>query len=397
MTALRITIAADRFPELSETFIAAEAQMLAGLGHAVRIEAGRRADDPDPQAGRGLEVRYLEDDRLGRRVRALIWLALRYPRAVARDLLDRRRLCREERVRPLRQLAPAARRIHAHGSAHIHAHFGTEPALDAMRLGGLLGLPYSFATHGYDIFLTPANLAAKHERAAFAVSACQYSVDHLRAELGSETTARLHRLVVGVDVERFRRRAPHSSPGTVLAIGRLVEKKGFTHLVEAAAKLRESGALERVLIVGEGPLRRELEALIARTGAPVELLGARPHTAIRDLLEEAALLVMPCVVAANGDRDTMPVVVKEALAMEVPVVATDEVGLPEVVQPDWGRLAPPGNPDALADAIRDLLELPAERRAEMGRAGREFVLEHCDLGRETEKLVGLIRRYGGEG
>jgi glycosyltransferase involved in cell wall biosynthesis len=99
-------------------------------------------------------------------------------------------------------------------------------------------------------------------------------------------------------------------------------------------------------------------------------------------------------VAADGDRDAMPVVVKEALAMEVPVVGSDEVGMPEVVQGDWGRLVPPRDAGALAEAIRELLELPGEQRAEMGRRGREFVVRNFSVRGEAQKLQGLIERYG---
>jgi glycosyltransferase involved in cell wall biosynthesis len=109
-----------------------------------------------------------------------------------------------------------------------------------------------------------------------------------------------------------------------------------------------------------------------------------------EVLEGADLLAAPSVVAADGDRDTMPVVVKEALAMEVPVVASDEVGLPEVVRPEWGRLVPPGDSDALAEAIDELLALPPTERAAMGRAGRAFVTEHCNLSTETARLAGWI-------
>jgi glycosyltransferase involved in cell wall biosynthesis len=111
---------------------------------------------------------------------------------------------------------------------------------------------------------------------------------------------------------------------------------------------------------------------------------------VREVLERADLLVMPCVVARDGDRDSMPVAVKEAMAMEVPVVASDEVGLPELVRPPWGRLAQPGDAAALADAIREVLSLPAPERAAMGRAGRSWVLEHCDVDRETRSLARLI-------
>lgn len=394
MSALRLTAFVDQFPELSETFVAAELQEMRAQGHALIVEAARPAPNPNPAAAAGLAVEYLDTQGRRARARALAWVVAHHPLRALRDLAGQRRWRRDEGVRPLRQLAPAALRTARHGSQHLHAHFGAGAALDAMRVGALLGLPYSLATHGYDIFLLPANLREKHERAAFAVSDCDYSVEHLRGVVGPEAGARIHRLILGVDGERFRRSTAYGGGGTVLAVARLVEKKGLRYLVEAAAEVGRDGPLDRVVVVGEGPLRGELEALVEATGAPVDLVGARTPEEIRGLLEEAALLALPCVVAADGDRDTMPVVVKEALAMEVPVVATDEVGLPEVVRPGWGRLVPPRDSAALAAAIRELLELPAGERAAMGRAGREFVLEHCDIRRETERLVGLIERRG---
>jgi colanic acid/amylovoran biosynthesis glycosyltransferase len=99
---------------------------------------------------------------------------------------------------------------------------------------------------------------------------------------------------------------------------------------------------------------------------------------------------MPCVVAPDGDRDSMPVVVKEAMAMELMVVATDEVGLPECVRAPWGRLVPPGDPDALRAALEEVLALPVEERAAAGAAGRAWVLEHADVQRETARLAALI-------
>jgi glycosyltransferase involved in cell wall biosynthesis len=150
--------------------------------------------------------------------------------------------------------------------------------------------------------------------------------------------------------------------------------------------------LDRVLIVGDGPLRGELEARAAEVGVAdvVEFTGERTPAEVRAALHEADVLAAPCVVAQDGDRDTMPVVVKEALAMEIPVVASDEVGLPEVVRPEWGRLVPPGDATALAAALDEVLSLPPDERAAMGRRGREFVAEHCDVSRETAKLADWI-------
>ena len=381
---MRITEVVDQYPQLSETFIANEVAELLALGHDVRVESGRRAEPPNPAAPRGVRVDYTEDDSRGDRLRSLAWLVARHPLRCARDVAAQRRWRREEGVRRLRTLAPAVRRAAESGADHLHAHFAAGAALDAMRIGAMLRLPYSVMTHGYDVFELPANLPEKHERAAFAATACDYSARHLRDRFGVEA----RRLVVGVDPEAFRRGAPYPGGRTVVAVARLVEKKGLRFLVDAAALAQ----VDRVLIAGDGPLRGQLEARVAERGLGdvVELLGDRTPDQVRSLLERADVLAAPCVVAENGDRDTMPVVVKEALAMEVPVVASDAVGLPEVVRPEWGRLVPPGDADALADALDEVLSLPPDERAAMGRAGREFVAEHCNVGTETARLAGWI-------
>jgi glycosyltransferase involved in cell wall biosynthesis len=250
-----------------------------------------------------------------------------------------------------------------------------------MRIASIVGVPYSVTAHAYEIFMSPANLREKLERAAFATTGCEYNLRHLRSVAPE---ADVHEIVMGVDGERFRRRSPYGGKGTphVVAVGRLVEKKGFRYLAEAAEQLPGVG----FSIIGAGPLEEELR------GRGVELLGPRSPDDVRELLERADLLAMPCVVAADGDRDSMPVVVKEALAMEVPVVASDEVGLPELVKPEWGRLVPPGDSRALAGAIAELLARPEAERAAMGRAGRAHVLEAASVQRETEKLARLVGR-----
>jgi colanic acid/amylovoran biosynthesis glycosyltransferase len=181
-------------------------------------------------------------------------------------------------------------------------------------------------------------------------------------------------------------------PRPKAGVGRLVEKKGFAHLLEATALLRERGMAAHVVIGGDGPLRDQLESRIRELGLDglVELPGVLEPDAVRSLLERAAVFAMPCVVAGDGDRDAMPVVVKEALSMEAPVVASDEVGLPEVVRPEWGRLVPPGDVEALAAAIDELLSLSPTERARMGSAGRAFVLDRFSLHREATKLTGLL-------
>lgn len=378
---MRLAVFVDAYPELSETFILNEAKALAALGHEVRIEAGRRAERPNPEAADGPPVVHRDQATRADNLRALRRLITRNPAGVARDLAAQLRWRRAEQVTPLRRLAWVAMRVVDAGDQHIHAHFAAGAALDAMRVSRLTGVPYGVTTHGYDLYKEPRNLREKLAGARPNVTVSDYTAQFVRSVSPNE----LHKIVMGVDGERFRRTRPYPGGRTVVAVGRLVEKKGFAYLLEAARSLPDV----QVRIAGDGPLRTELEA-----SAPdnVELLGACAPDQIRELLEGADLLTLPCVVAADGDRDSMPVVVKEALAMEIPAVGSDEVGMPEMVRPEWGRLVPPRDVSALADAIRELLALPPDERAAMGRRGREFVLEHFSVTNEARKLAELFRR-----
>lgn len=393
---LRIAVLVDRFPVLSETFVVEEARALKRLGHQVRVEARERPERPNPEGWAGLTPSFAEDAGLWDRVRDLRWLVTRHPLRALRDLLGRRRWAAQEAwVPPLRVLAPVARRLHGAGTGHLHAHFAAGSALDALRLSRLLGIPWSVTAHAYDIYQQPRNLELKLSEAWFSTSGCAYTVRDLRAVVpGREDD--VHEIVMGVDAARFRRRGPHPGGRRAIAVGRLVEKKGFAYLVEALAATGGE-AVEELVLVGEGPLEDELRDLAQRLGVSdrITFAGAMAPAGIRDLLEEADVLVMPCVVAADGDRDSMPVVVKEALAMELPVVCSDEVGLPELVRDEWGRLVPPADPPALARALGEMLGLDASEREAMGRRGREFVSGFASTDREAQKLAGLIREASG--
>jgi glycosyltransferase involved in cell wall biosynthesis len=392
---LRLTVLVDQYPALSETFVVNEIHALHDLGHDVHVEAAGWARDPAPLRG-GVPVSCLDDDRLDRRLADLAWLLARHPVAALRDVADRRTWRREEPVRPWRVLAPMVRRIAGRRTRHLHAHFAAGVALDAMRIGRLLGLPYSVTAHAYDIYRRQMNLSEKLAHAAFAAGECEYSVRDLRIAAGDEHAGRVHVVTMGVDHEHFERRTPYPGGRRVLAVGRLVEKKGFRHLLDAAAILHRDGAIGELVVVGDGPLRDELHSQARALGLDgvVEWAGARDAAGVRAELEKADVVAISAVPVADGDRDVLPLIAGEALAMEVPVVASDFVGLPEVVQEPWGRLVPPGDAPVLAAALRAVLEATPQARVEMGRAGREFVVRTRDLHAAADRLVGLIRRYG---
>src|SRR5207244_13444406 len=172
-----------------------------------------------------------------------------------------------------------------------HAHFAGAAALDAMRVSLLTGVPYSVTTHGYDIYLHPRNLDEKLERARFHVAVCDYNVAYIKHRV-PRASGRVYKVVVGVDPERYKRTRPYPGGRTVLAVGRLVEKKGFAYLIEAARELPDV----EIRIVGDGPLRAVLEAA---AGPNVELLGALAPDQVRAELEAADLLALPTVVRSE--------------------------------------------------------------------------------------------------
>lgn len=390
-----IIVLCDAFPVVSETFVIEEARALQALGHPVRIVAHRRPDRPRPGIT-DLRVSYVEDETRLERLRALASVVVRHPARCVRDRLARRRWWREEDIPGLRAVAVTSHALEAEPGAVVHAHFAKGAALTALRASRLAGRPWSLTAHAFDIYKDPSNLRDKVRAASIVTSGCDYTVRDLREIAGPSRAGRVHRIVMGVDPEAFVRRTPHPSEPLVVGVGRLVEKKGFVDLVRAMARPAVAELGGRLVLAGDGPLLEDLQREAAALGVEdrVSFAGRCLPTEIRELLERAAVLAMPCIVAADGDRDSMPVVVKEALAMEVPVVVTDEVGLPELVRPEFGRLVPPSAPDELGDALAELLARTPEERAAMGAAGRAFIVREANVMTESARLAQLLQDMG---
>ena len=383
-----------RYPQISETFVEGELRELVARGLPVEVVA-LAPGHPDPERPPVAPVDYPSDHSAGERLRAALSVARRQPGDTGAYLARERSWPPPKGRRRVRGLTRIAAWVpHARRARHLHAHFATEPTDIARILAGLAGRPYSFAGHAWDVFQDPEALRRNLDGAKFMVTDCEYNRRHI-VEVVPEHADKVSVLILGTDLERFRRQSPYLADGPVVAVGRLVPKKGFADLIAAAARPEAGLDGREVMIVGEGPERPALERQIAASGAPVRLLGAQGNDSIRDLLEHASLGVLPCVVAPDGDRDSMPVALKEAMALELPVVGTREVGLPELIDSDRGRLVPPADPPALALALAELLGMGAGDRVAMGRAGRAFVEAHCDQRRQAERLLELIERPEG--
>jgi glycosyltransferase involved in cell wall biosynthesis len=179
----------------------------------------------------------------------------------------------------------------------------------------------------------------------------------------------------------------------VLAVARLVEKKGLGHLLSAVDILRRRGRRIRVEIIGDGPLRRALETQLLGLGLEdsVKLLGAQPHEMVRLAYRRASLFALPCTVAENGDRDGIPNVLLEAMASGVPVVSTEVSGVPELIESERdGLLVSPNNPTLLADAMERVLA-STEFGERLARAARAKIEAQFSLDHGTEELLAIFQ------
>lgn len=356
-----------RFPRLSQTFVLNELLALQRQGVRLTVIALRRSDEPH---GRYAELR-----------------------APVHYLSERGDASAERAT----QAAQVACLVRQHGITHLHAHFATRATDVASLASEATGVPFSFTAHAHDIFhvkVDQAALAATMERASFVVTVSDYNRRYLEGLLRREgREGRVVRLYNGVDLGELRPKASPREPWLIAAVGRLIAKKGFTHLVEAVRLLRATGHPARCIIVGEGEVREALERQIAAAGLDesITLLGARPPAEVARLVGRAATFALPCVVGADGDRDGMPTVLLEAMALGTPVVSTEVAGIPELVRHErTGLLVPEGDPVRLAAALARILE-DARLGERLRAAALARVCADFDLDANVARLRGLFK------
>ncbi len=392
---MRVAYILGRFPVVSETFVAGEIRAMEALGHEVRIFALGEGDESGRALLGGLHASVSVMSREGRARAALriVAHALARPRRTAAGVVRSARAGGLGEVKRFLRALSWAWDPWLSSAQGIHAHFASEPARVAHRLHLATGVPFGVTGHATDLFPVAPDVGERLKEASWVVTVCEYNRAALVEALPWIDATRLHVVPCGVDAERFRR-APGSprQAGRVVAVGRLVAKKGFADLVEASRLLSERGLDHQMRICGDGPLRAELERAIHAAGldAYVRLLGALDHEAVRDEIERATVLALPAVIAADGDRDSMPLVLKEAMSLEVPVVGTRVAGLPEAIDEHCGRLVAPHDPAALAAALSELLSLDAEAVGEIGRRGRARVLGEFRIDRLTARFAAVL-------
>jgi glycosyltransferase involved in cell wall biosynthesis len=365
---MRVLYVLERYPELSQTFVAQEIIGLQELGIAVDVvalEPGHGGDQPAPAI-------WLSQIGPSERLTGAARQAAIAPAATARQLMLERSWpppAGTKRVRGLARLAPALRLAQA--ADHIHAHFATEAADMARLLSAASATPFSFTAHAADAYSDPSALAININAARFARAASGHVAEQLRGAAGEP--GKIIELPIAVDTSTFEQLDNHPVPLQVLAVGRLVEKKGFSDLIKAFTEAASSFPQAQLLIAGDGPLREQLEAEIRNCGARISLLGALTNTRIAELMATSSIFALTPKTASNGDRDGRPAVIIEAMASGLPVLATSQPGIPEVVGAECGLLAGPGNVAQIAEQLNRMLSMTAAELAAIGEHGRRTV------------------------
>jgi colanic acid/amylovoran biosynthesis glycosyltransferase len=394
---MKVAYLVSRFPAVSETFVLRELDAVSRLPE-LEVELlslfPARDEVVHPAAKRwfGRLERPSFSDGLAA---VAYWLGRRPARTISTFALAAAGTARRPRVlwRSMVTVALAAthaRRVRREGIEHVHAHFATYPALAAWVCRRLTGVPYSFTAHAHDIFVHQLMLRRKLSDARFAIAISEFNRDFLLG-LGAED-ASVHVVHCGIDPDLFDFRPDQPGPPparvSLLCVAALRESKGHAVLLRALA----GSGLERVdvVLVGDGPLRLDLEAaatdLIA--AGRVRFLGGRTEAEVREMLAAADVFVLPSVVTADGDMEGIPVALMESMASGLLTVASRMSGIPELIRDgETGLLAVPGDAEDLRAALV---------RATGGESGvdlvaaRRLIEAQFDVSVEAERIRDLL-------
>lgn len=403
----RIAYLMSRFPKLTETFVLYEMRAVEDLGARIELYPLRREpgtilhEEATRWVGRAhfdclhpvriaranIAVLIRQPVRYLTTLVRLLWHTLGSPRYFAGGLVF------------FPRAVGFAGQMQREGVGHVHAHFASHPAAAAWVIHRLTGIPYSFTAHGSDLHCDRHMLREKVADAEFVIAISEYNRRVILETCGSGVADRVHVVHCGVDTGAFRPRdgAPDAKRGparAILCIGILHPVKGQTYLIEACRLLAQRGVPFTCDFVGDGPDLAKLARQAEQAGIAdrVHFRGRLTQEEIRDILRLGDVVAAPSVPTRDGRREGIPVVLMEAMASGVPVVASRLSGIPELVEDGkTGLLIEPGDARGLALTLERLLGDPA-LRGRLGAAGRTKVEREFDL---RGSAVRLMSRFQG--
>lgn len=406
MRTRKIAYLMKMFPRISETFILNEILALEALGVKIQIVSLYHPDlKVAHQALKSIKapVYYIPESfwrDLPHMLRAQAHFMFAYPtrwiRALSLTIL-RHNL---KAVKLWLQSARIASELESSDVSHIHAHFAHSPTTVAMLTSTLLGLNFSFTCHAKDVYankrLTSPGFFRNLELASFVVVGSERTKQDIIKAWPRLIREKIHVVYNGLDLGRFQRRTTEPKrEGTILSVGRFVEKKGFPDLIRACSILRDRSVRFSCQIVGYGPMRKSLAELISalKLEKEVHLVGAVPQQELLTYYQSADVFCLPTTIAGNDDRDIIPNVVKEAMAVCVPVTTTSIPSMDEIVEDGkTGLLVPERQRESLAQSL-ELLIRDRELGNRLAQAGRLIIEDRFDRSKNVKKLQKLFEPY----
>ncbi len=397
-TAVRVGYLLRMYPRFSQTFVVNEILELERQGVEVNIASLKKPND-----GRFHEaisrvqasVDYIPEhisDSPTKTLRAHWAAGRRQPLRYARALGTTLRSAGASHT-DFRQAAMVLRWARKRKIKHIHVHFGTHEASVAY-LAWLIGrLSYSQTLHAFDIFRDDVDrslLARKINASRFTVTVSEFNRRYLVNEIPGIDPEKVRVNYNGIDLEAFSPNGVARTPLSIVSIGRLIEKKGFIHLIRAVRRLRDRGVEATCTIVGDGrdkdKLKKEIKALKLR-GA-IKLAGSLNQDQVRHLLRSSACLALPCVEAADGNVDALPTVLLEGLASGCPCISTKVSGVPEIIENEAsGLLVAPADDTALSNAMARVLQSP-KLHQDLASGGRRRAEQRFDVRQNVGRMKG---------
>ncbi|MDE4139434.1 MULTISPECIES: glycosyltransferase family 4 protein [Rhodobacterales] len=395
MTLPKLAYLTGEYPRASDTFIQREVTALRALGHdvltcSIRTTGAEHLVGPEQRQEHALTFKVLGACKKPLR---LLRAHLRWMRNPGRYIAALR-LAWKTAPRGVKgrlynliyflEAGVLADELRRQEVDHLHNHIATAACTVAMLASELSGIPYSFTIHGPDIFFNPNHwrIDEKAARARFVACISEFCRSQLMCFADQSHWARFHIIHCGIDPGRYTS-APHKG-ANLLFVGRLAAVKGLPILLDA---LRDLSGDWKLTVIGDGPDRAALEA--QAQGLNVDFLGYRSQSEVAEALSNTDVFVLPSF--AEG----VPVVLMEAMASAVPVVATRIAGIPELVDhATSGLLVPPGDPQELRAALDHMLA-DSKARQDMGLAGRAKVSDDFNIHTEAARLSRLFTSYSG--
>jgi len=390
----RIAYVLKMYPRFSETFIVNEILSHEEAGVEVEIYSLRK-----PVDGRFHEivskvkaaVTYISEESVsGEELwRTICDSATHYP-----DFWKTLQTAKHCNAKEIGQSLLLANIIRERKITHLHAHFASTATTVARLSALLLGISYTFTAHAKDIFhhdVIEEDFARKLDGSQVAITVSDFNYEYIKQKYSAQA-ARVRRVYNGLSLDKFSYVSPKIRPKIIIFVGRLVAKKGISFLIESCFALHKKGVSFQCLIVGDGPLKIKLQKQITdyHLDKFVTLTGSKTQGEVKQLIQSACVFAAPCIIASDGNRDGLPTVLLEAMALGTPCVSTDVTGISEAVRNNYtGILINEKNSSQLAVALEKLLG-DDELRVRLAKNARKLIESDFDIDRNTKILRHLM-------